>query len=91
MHLETKHLREEIKKNKHNEDTCTYYLLLQRWLRSQSQSLSNYYMSNYNVINRYALVEKVKANYDRLQRHRMEVRKFHLVQEQIVENDRRTK
>lgn len=48
-------------------------------------------MSNYNVINRYALVEKVKANYDKLQRHRMEVRKFHIVQEQIVENDRRAK
>lgn len=81
LNLNTQHLREEVKKNKHNENTCTYYLLLQRNLRTKNQSLSNYYLSKYNTINRYALIEKVKAYYDRLLKNKMEIKKFHAVQE----------
>lgn len=80
LNIDVDHLREEIKKNKHNENTCTYYLLLQRWLRSKSQSLTNYYANKYNIINRYALIEKVKANYDKKQRDRIEIKKFKAVQ-----------
>jgi hypothetical protein len=33
LNLNVDNLREEIKKNKHNENTCTYYLILKRSLR----------------------------------------------------------
>lgn len=40
-------------------------------------------MSKYNTINRYALIEKVKAYYDRILKNKMEVKKFEIVQEEI--------
>lgn len=63
-------------------------MLLQRWLRTKNESLSSYYSSKYNIINRYALIEKVKANYDRMQRSRMEIKKFQTVQELIRKNNK---
>jgi len=57
-------------------------------LRNKNKSLANYYASKYNSINRFAFIEKVKANYDRRQLNRMEVQKFKAVQETIKSKNR---
>ena len=60
-----KSLEEALKKNKHNSLTVTYYLILQKVLRSKSQSLVQYYIKKNHVINRHLFIERVKDSYDK--------------------------
>ena len=70
--LVTEGLKESIKKNKHNNLSCVYYLLLQRYLRSHNKSLGSYFSEKTNMINRYNYIVRVKATVDRKIREKIE-------------------
>lgn len=71
LRLDTTGLQKDIANNKHNDNTATYYLLLQQELRQHNETILQYYLQKQYVINRYKLVEKVKEQYEKRLLHRI--------------------
>lgn len=58
-------LEKALKNNKHNNMTASYYLLLQKILKSRNQTIVSYYVRKNHIINRYIFIERAKINYER--------------------------
>ena len=58
-----------------------YYLLLQRYLRTQNKSVTAYFTEKINIINRYSYVEKVKEQVDKRMKQKQQIKQFKIVSE----------